>query len=375
MKWIRGAAFVILAFVILLVATYPAVIARASVPLPLVEQAAGTASLAPLLKKVTPAVVSISVKVGRASEAGSQQKKEGPREVRRAETAPDRQGGVRAAGSGVVIDAREGLIVTNNHVIVHADEIAVTLVDHRELPAKLLGGDPDTDIAVLKVAADNLTAIPMGDSNEVEVGDFVFAVGNPLQGQTVTSGIVSGLHRNNLGIEAYENFIQTDAAIYPGDSGGALVDLRGDLIGINTAFVGNGNTNPGMGFAIPIDMVRIVVDRIVETGNVRRGKLGIAFEDPTPALIRDYRLALSAAATTPVITKVEAGSAANRAGLKPGDVVTGLFGKPVRNANDLRLRLGLLWVGDAAEVTVMRKGQPQVFRLAVADGEQHAKAK
>jgi serine protease DegQ len=267
------------------------------------------------------------------------------------------------------------LIVTNNHVIEHADEITVTLADHRELPAQLLGGDPDTDIAVLKVAADNLTAIPMGDSDEVEVGDFVFAVGNPLQGQTVTSGIVSGLHRNNLGIETYENFIQTDAAIYPGDSGGALVDLRGDLIGINTAFVGNGNTNPGMGFAIPIDMVRIVVDRIVETGNVRRGKLGIAFEDPTPALIRDYRLALSAAATTPVITKVDAGSATERAGLKAGDVVTELGGKPVRNANDLRLRLGLLWVGDTAEFTVMRKGQPQLFRLAVADREQHAKAK
>jgi len=375
MKWIRGAAFVILACVILAVATYPAVIARASVPLPLVEQAAGTVSLAPLLKKVTPAVVSISVKVGRASEAGSQQKKVGGHEVRRAETAPDRQGGARAAGSGVVVDAREGLIVTNNHVVEHADEITVNLVDHRELPAKLVGGDPDTDIAVLKVAADNLTAIPMGDSDEVEVGDFVFAVGNPLQGQTVTSGIVSGLHRNNLGIEAYENFIQTDAAIYPGDSGGALVDLRGDLIGINTAFVGNGNTNPGMGFAIPIDMVRTVVDRIVETGNVRRGKLGIAFEDPTPALIRDYKLALSAAQTTPVITKVDAGSAAERAGLKAGDVVTELGGKQVRNANDLRLRLGLFWVGDTAEFTVMRKGQPQLFRVAVADREQHAKAK
>jgi serine protease DegQ len=370
-KWFRGAAFVI----ILAAAAYPAVIARASVPLPLVEQAAGTASLAPLLKKVTPAVVSISVKISRAPETASQPKKGGAREARRAETAPDRDGGARAAGSGVVIDAREGLIVTNNHVIDHADEIAVALVDHRELPAKLVGGDPETDIAVLKVAADNLTAIPMGDSDKVEVGDFVLAVGNPLQGQTVTSGIVSGLHRNNLGIETYENFIQTDAAIYPGDSGGALVDLRGDLIGVNTAFVGNGNTNPGMGFAIPIDMVRIVVDRIVETGNVHRGKLGIAYEDPTPALIRDYKLALSAAATTPVITKVEAGSAADRAGLKSGDVVTELFGKPVRNANDLRLRVGLVWAGDTVDLTVMRKGQPQVFRLGAAEGEQHAKVK
>ena len=370
MKRMIGAAFVI----ILAVATNLAGMAQASVPLPLVEQAARTPSLAPLLKKVTPAVVSISVKIGRAPETASPQKKAGAREVRRIETAPDREGS-HAAGSGVVIDAREGLIVTNNHVVEHADEITVVLADHRELPAQLLGNDPDTDIAVLKVAPDTLMAIPMGDSDEVEVGDFVFAVGNPLQGQTVTAGIVSGLHRNNIGIETYENFIQTDAAIYPGDSGGALVDLRGDLIGINTAFVGTGNTNPGMGFAIPIDMVRTVVDRIVETGNVRRGKVGIAFEDPTPALVRDYKLALSAAATTPVITKVEAGSAAEHAGLKVGDVVTELSGKPVRNANDLRFRLGLVWAGDTAELAVMRNGQPLVFRVGAPGDEQHAKDK
>ena len=329
MKPIMGVALLIA-----LAAAYP-VVSHAGVPLPVVEQAAGNTSLAPILKKVTPAVVSISIRSRQAADAGTPPKKG----VRRAETTPDRQG--HAAGSGVVLDASQGLIVTNNHVIDHADDITVTLADHRELPAKLVGGDPETDIAVLKIAADNLTAIPMGDSSEVEVGDFVLAVGNPLQiGQTVTSGIVSGLHRNNLGIETYENFIQTDAAIYPGDSGGALVDLRGDLIGVDTAFIGTGNITPGMGFAIPIDMVRVVADRIVESGDLRRGRLGIGFEDPTPALVRDLKLPLSAAQTTPVITKVDPGSAAQRAGIKVGDIVTEFDGQPVRNTNDLHVRLG-----------------------------------
>jgi serine protease DegQ len=361
MKPIMGAALLIVA-----AAAFP-MVSPASVPLTVVEQAAG--SLAPILKKVTPAVVSISIKSRQAADAGPPKKG-----VRRGDTPPDRQG--HAAGSGVVLDARQGLIVTNNHIIDHADEITVTLADRRELPAKLVGGDPGTDIAVIKVAADDLTAIPMGDSSEVEVGDFVLAVGNPLQiGQTVTSGIVSGLHRNNLGIEQYENFIQTDAAIYPGDSGGALVDLRGDLIGIDTAFVGTGNITPGMGFAIPIDMVHAVADRIVESGDLRRGKLGIGFEDPTPTLVRDLKLPLSAAQTTPVITKVDPGSAAQRAGIKVGDVVTEFDGKPVRNTNDLHVRLGMFWLGDTAALTVMRNGAPRVLQVAVADYDRHATAK
>jgi S1-C subfamily serine protease len=362
MKSFMGAALLIVS-----AAAYP-VICGASVPLPVVEQAAGNASLAPILKKVTPAIVSISIKSRQAADSSPAAQKKG---ARRADATPDRQG--HAVGSGVVLDAQQGLIVTNNHVIDHADEITVTLADRRELPAKLVGGDPQTDIAVIKIAADDLTAISMGDSNELEVGDFVLAVGNPLQiGQTVTSGIVSGLHRNNLGIEQYENFIQTDAAIYPGDSGGALVDLRGDLIGIDTAFVGNGNTNPGMGFAIPIDMVRVVTDRIVESGDLRRGKLGIIFEDPTPALVRDLKLPLSAAQTTPVITKVDPGSAAQRAGIKVGDVVTEFDGKPVRNTNDLHVKLGTFWAGNTAALTVMRNGEPRVLQVAAADHDRHA---
>ncbi len=342
------------------------VAANASVPLPVIQQASGMPTLAPVLKKITPAVVSIAIK-GRAPDVNAQQRK--ARDAKQA--AVDQQ--VRAAGSGVVIDAGQGLIITNHHVIDRAEEITVQLADGRELLAKLVGGDPDTDVAVIKVPAENLTAIVIGNSDQVEVGDFVLAIGNPfLIGQTVTSGIVSGLHRTNVGIEQYENFIQTDAAIYPGNSGGALVNLRGDLIGINTAFIGATNSNPGMGFAIPINMARIVADRILETGDVRRGKLGITFEDSSPALVREFKFA--AAPTAPIITKIEPGSPADLAGLKAGDVVTDLAGRPVRDTSDLRSRLGLLWVGDAAELTVMRNGKPTVVRAAIVD-QQRGKAK
>jgi S1-C subfamily serine protease len=339
--------------------------AKASVPLPVVQQASGIPTLAPLLKKITPAIVSISVK-SRAPDGNAQQRKSRDAKLAAVDQA-------RPAGSGVIIDAAQGLVITNNHVIDRAEEITVQLADGRELAARLVGADPDTDVAVIKVPAENLTAIPIGNSDQIEVGDFVLAIGNPfLIGQTVTSGIVSGLNRTNVGLEQYENFIQTDAAIYPGNSGGALVNLRGDLIGINTAFVGATNSNPGMGFAIPINMARAVTDRIVETGDVRRGKLGITFEDPTPALVREFKFA--AAPTTPIITKVDPGSPADVAGLKVGDVVTDLAGTPVRDTSLLRSRLGLLWVGDTAEFTVMRNGKPAVIRATIVD-PQRAKAK
>ncbi len=350
----------------LALATSGFISANASIPLPVVQQASGIPTLAPVLKKITPAVVGISIKT-RAPDGNAQQRK--PRDAKPA--AVDQQ--ARAAGSGVIIDARQGLVLTNNHVIDRAEEITVQLADGRELAAKLVGGDPDTDIAVIKVPADDLTAIPIGNSDQIEVGDFVLAIGNPfLIGQTVTSGIVSGLNRTNVGLEQYENFIQTDAAIYPGNSGGALVNLRGDLIGINTAFVGATNSNPGMGFAIPVNMARVVTDRIVETGDLRRGKLGITFEDPTPALVREFKFA--AAPTTPIITKVDPGSPADLAGLKAGDVVTDLAGTPVRDTSQLRSRLGLLWVGDAAELTVIRNGRPAVIRATITD-PQRARAK
>jgi S1-C subfamily serine protease len=333
--------------------------AEASVPLPAIQQASGVPTLAPVLKKITPAVVSISIR-SRTPDGNAAQRNR----ARDAKPAGDQQ--ARPTGSGVIIDARQGLIVTNHHVIDRADEITVQLADGRELAGKLIGSDPDTDIAAIRVAAENLTGIAAGNSDQVEVGDFVLAIGNPFQiGQTVTSGIVSGLSRTNVGLVQIEDFIQTDAAIYPGNSGGALVNLRGELIGINTAFVGGTSTNAGMGFAIPVNMARTVVDRIVETGDLRRGKLGITFEDATPALVRDFRLA--AAPITPIVTRVDAGSPADLAGLKAGDVVTDLGGTPVRDTAHLRARLGLLWIGDAAELTVMRGGKPAVIRAVIAD--------
>ncbi len=244
--------------------------ANASVPLPMLDQASGAFSLAPLLKQITPAVVSIAIKGGAKNSALNCAPNKG-QQAQRAASARDLG---RATGSGVVIDAGEGIIFTNAHVIAGADEITVAAADGRELQAKLIGSDARTDLAVIKVQEKMPAAIPIGNSDRLEVGDFVLAIGNPfLIGQTVTSGIVSALHRNKLGIEQYEDFIQTDAAIYPGNSGGALVNLRGELVGINTAFVGLGNTNPGMGFAIPINMVRSVEDRMMKNGEARRNQL------------------------------------------------------------------------------------------------------
>jgi serine protease Do/serine protease DegQ len=333
-------------------------VAHASVPLPVVAEL-GVPTVAPVLKKITPAVISISIK-GHVAEGGKKRD-------------------VRTTGSGVVVDANAGLIITNNHVIDHADEITVTLADGRGVPAKRVGGDADTDVAVLKIEPGGLTAIAIGDSDRLEVGDFVLAIGNPLQlGQTVTSGIVSGLRRNNVGIEQYEDFIQTDAAIYPGNSGGALVNLRGELVGINTAFVGATNTNPGVGFAIPINMARNIADQILEFGEIRHGTLGITIDDPTPSVFRELKMPVSTAAAPvgAVIVKVDSGSPGARAGLKPGDVVTDIGKTAIRDSGDLRNRMALLRVGEVAELSVIRDGQPIVIRATMAaDREPRGKSK
>jgi serine protease DegQ len=238
--------------------------AHAGMSLATVAVATGLPSVAPVLKTITPGVVTIAIK-GHAPDiiVGTAKQRKGAQPAATHE--------INAAGSGVVFDADQGLIVTNNHVIDHADEISVTLPGGRTVPAKLVGRDADTDIAVVKVKGGNLTALSFADSDRLEVGDFVLAIGNPFMiGQTVTAGIVSGLHRHNIGIEAQEDFIQTDAAIYPGNSGGALVNLRGELVGISTAFIGASNSNPGVGFAIPANMARNIVDQILEYGEVRR---------------------------------------------------------------------------------------------------------
>jgi S1-C subfamily serine protease len=328
--------------------------ADAGAPLP----GDATLKVAPLLKKLTPAIVSIEIKGRVPPQAGA--KKPETREI-------------RSSGSGVIYDAGQGFIVTNSHVIEHAEQITVTLTDGRELEAKRVGADPDFDVAIIKVKAENLTSIPFADSRELQVGDFVLAIGFPTgMGQTVTSGIVGGLHRNHVGIEQYENFIQTDAAIYPGSSGGALVNLEGDLVGICTAFSGGGNNNPGMGFAIPVNMARIIADQIVEFGDILRGSIGITTEDLKPGAARDAKS--SAPQSGAVITKVESGSAAARAGLKPGDVVVRLGDRTVVGAAFLRNRLALLRVGEVAELSILRDGRPLTVHATVAR-DQRARSK
>jgi S1-C subfamily serine protease len=307
-------------------------------------------SLAPILRKITPAVVNIQI-IGHVETVTSSKRRE-TREI-------------REAGSGVVYDAGEGLIITNHHVIDHADTITVTLTDGRVLNAKRIGADPDFDLAMIKVPAENLTAIPFADSRQVEQGDVVLAIGYPMNmGQSVTSGIVGGLHRSNLGLELHENFIQTDAAVYPGNSGGALVNLKGDLVGINTAFIGSTSTNPGVGFAIPTNTVRIVAGQILAYGDISRGTLGITVENPTPGVLRDMNLAGQQPGA--VITKVDPGSAGARAGLKPGDVVTEIGGIAVRDSGNLRIRIALLRIGEAAELAVLRAGTTIRIRAVVA---------
>jgi serine protease Do/serine protease DegQ len=316
-----------------------------------------TPSLAPILKKITPAVVKIEIR-GRAPVSGTN--------ARRRE--------IHEVGSGVVYDASQGLIVTNHHVIDHADEITVTLTDGRILTAKRVGSDPDFDLALVKVHSDNLPSIPFGDSSQLEVGDIVLAIGYPANmAQSVTSGIVGGLHRTNIGIEQHENFIQTDAAVYPGNSGGALVNAKGDLVGINTAFIGSTNTNPGVGFAIPVNMARTIADQLLKYGDIRRGTLGVTIEDPTPAVLRDMKL--TGPQSGAVITKVDRGSAGERAGLKSGDVVTKLGERDVINAGFLRTRIALLRIGETAELRILREGKQTTVQAIVAERQPRTSAK
>jgi Do/DeqQ family serine protease len=299
------------------------------------------ATVAPLVKAVTPGVVNIATRVIETIDNPLLQDPQFrqlfgiPDEAIRRET--------RAAGSGVIVDAAKGFVLTNNHVVAKATQIEVTTKDNRRFPAELVGRDPETDIAVLKIKADRLTAVPLGDSDRLEVGDFVLAIGNPFGlGQTVTSGIVSALGRTGLGIEGYEDFIQTDASINPGNSGGALVTLDGRLVGINTAILSPKGGNVGIGFAVPINMVRRVMEQIVEHRQVRRGRIGIAVQDLTPDLAEALGSRRGEGA---VIGSVEPNSPAARAGLAKGDIVTVVDGVPVKSAAQLRNAIGLTPLG------------------------------
>jgi serine protease Do/serine protease DegQ len=361
--------------VLLLVALTVAAGSRAALPGTLAD---GTPlpSLAPVMEQVTPAVVNIAtyttVEVRNPLfddpffrfflDVPSQQ-----RRFRR----------TRSAGSGVVVDAKRGHVITNDHVVAFADEIAVTLADGRTVAAELVGSDAQVDLAVLRLDPEalarsreldaSLAAVTFGDSAALRVGDFVVAVGNPFGiGQTVTSGIVSAIGRSGLGIEGYEDFIQTDASINPGNSGGALVDLAGRLVGINTAIFAPSGGNVGIGFAIPSNMVRAIVDELVAHGEVRRGHIGATVQGLNPELAQAFGIRRLEGV---VVTEVEPESPADRAGLRVGDVITRVGERAVREANDYRARAAVVMVGDAFEVAYVRDGAPRSGRIEVGPEE------
>ena len=306
-------------------------------------------SLAPMLETVTPAVVNIST---RSSVSTDSSLEEFYRYFYGTEPPQRRQSQPQSLGSGVIVNAKEGLVVTNNHVIEGADEIIVTLRDGRELSATLIGADPRADIAVLKIAAANLTQLSWANSDDLRVGDFSVAIGNPFGlGQTVTSGIVSALRRSGLGIEDFEDFIQTDASINPGNSGGALVNLRGELIGINTAIVGPAGGNVGIGFAIPSNMAQDIIDQLLKFGEVRRGKLGVSAHAITDELVEQFNLSRSRGV---LIVDVEDSSPAADAGLLAGDIITAIDNLPVRTVESVINRLGLVRLGEEIDLQVVR---------------------
>ncbi len=311
-------------------------------------------SLAPMLERVTPAVVNVNTKA-RVRVRNPYFDDPFFRRFFDLPSVPQERI-EQSLGSGVIVDAERGLVLTNNHVVEHADEIQVTLFDGRTLDAELVGADPDTDVAVIRVQADDLIALPLADSDALKVGDFVVAVGNPFGlGQTVTSGIVSALGRSGLKGLGFQNFIQTDASINPGNSGGALVDLSGGLVGINSAIFSPSGGNVGIGFAIPSTLARNVMEQLLSYGEVRRGNLGVQAQDLSPDLARALGLAQSRGA---VVTQVLSGSAADKAGIEAGDVITRVAGKPVRSASELENIEGLLPLEESLSVELLRDGEP-----------------
>ena len=321
--------------------------------LPLALDGQTLPSLAPMLEDVLPSVVNISTE-GRVSASGSPFQSD-PFFERFFNMIPDsqpRQRRTQSLGSGVIIDSESGYVVTNHHVIENADQIRVRLDDGRSFEAKVVGADPEADVAVIQIPAQGLKAINMGDSDLLRVGDFVVAIGNPFGlSQTATSGIVSALGRSGLRIESYEDFIQTDASINQGNSGGALVNLRGELIGVNTAILDRGGGNVGIGFAIPVNMVVSLTAQIIEFGEVRRGRLGVHIQDLTPELAQAFGVEAGSGA---LISKVMPDSAAKAADLREGDVITMVDGRAIKGATELRNVIGLARADEEIELTYIR---------------------
>ncbi|HRX69946.1 MAG: DegQ family serine endoprotease [Candidatus Competibacteraceae bacterium] len=321
-------------------------------------------TLAPMLERATPAVVNIATESQVALRRNPLLDDPFFRHFFNIPDQP-RQRRTQSVGSGVVVDARRGYVITNHHVVEGASTITVTLNDGRQLDAKVIGSDPESDVAVIRIPSENLTALPLADSDRLRVGDFVVAIGNPFGlGQTVTSGIVSALGRTGLGIQGYEDFIQTDASINPGNSGGALVNLRGELVGVNTAIIAPGGGNVGIGFAIPSNMVSRLMNQIIEHGSVRRGQLGVSAQDLTPELARAFNIPANQGA---VIAQVVPRSAAARAGLREGDVVLRVNDRPIRDSNSLRNAVGLLEIGASVQLDILRDGRPLTIKAKVGE--------
>jgi serine protease Do/serine protease DegQ len=326
-------------------------------------------SLAPMVKRVSPAVVNIATR-GTIKEKPGQRNPlmDDPFFRRFFEVPPDakpRERQFQSAGSGVIVDAKNGYIVTNYHVVENASDITITLLDDRSFSAKVIGTDEGADIAVLQAKQPNLVSMSLGDSGHLEVGDFVVAIGNPFGLQhTVTAGIVSALGRTGINPEGYEDFIQTDASINPGNSGGALVNLKGELVGINSAILSGSGGNIGIGFAIPVNMVKGVMDQLIKYGQVKRGILGVNIYNVTPEIAKEFGLSESTGA---LVAGVAAGSSAERAGIKTGDIITSINGVTMKGAGELRNAVGMLRVGDKVEIGFLRDGKPQKVTALIAE--------
>jgi len=332
-------------------------------------------SFAPVIKQVAPAVVNIGVRGTVAAPGNPFFDDPGFRRFfgMPPDAAP-REREFRSAGSGVIVDAKGGYIVTNAHVVENATEITITLVDDRELKAEIVGTDARSDVAVLRVQEGRLPAeIRLADSSRLEVGDFVIAIGNPFGLQhSVTSGIVSALGRTGINRDNYEDFIQTDAAINPGNSGGALVSLDGELVGINSVILSRSGGNMGIGFAIPSNMVRSVMEQLIQHGEVNRGQLGVSVLSLTP----DYRQSLGLAEDIQgaLVSQVSEGSAAARAGIEAGDVITAVRNQPVKGSAELRNTIGMLQVGETVDISLLRDGKPRRVTAVLREVAQLANA-
>jgi len=336
--------------------------------LPAAVDGAPLPSLAPMVKKTAPAVVNIATR-GSVEVGGSNPFLDDPF-FRRFFDMPDQQQQPRrrqtqSAGSGVIVNAAEGLVLTNAHVVEGAEEISVTLQDDRSFKAEVVGADRASDIALLRIPAENLTELKLADSASAEVGDFVVAIGNPFGlGHTVTSGIVSALGRSGINPDGYEVFIQTDASLNPGNSGGALVNLRGELVGVNSAILSRGGGNIGIGFAIPSNMARSVMEQVLEFGEVRRGMLGVNIYSITPDIAEAYGVKETQGA---LVSQVMADSAAEKAGIKVGDIIRTVDGKAISNANDLRNTIGLKRSGDTVELELLRDGKKRKIKAQLGE--------